>query len=685
MLVLFICVATAKGQITTPIIRASFGVDGDLRANYFNGFVQFNDDWFNNGTAGSGIFVIDTTGAASIVNRYVTDISFRKLPFFRTMRYPAFTTITNRLLIDAVFIRDYHGDDSTIFASGSNKNGMSPADWSCPVAQAVPDKNEILDMFVHVRRALGTTGTDSLWLFGGVSIENTTGSRYFDFEMYQTDIYYDRPSQQFYGYGPDAGHTSWTFDASGNVVIPGDIIFTAEYGGGGLTLLEPRIWVDRAALSVTPTDFAWTGAFDGAASGSQFGYAGILPATAGIFYTGLESKANTWAGPFQLVLGNDDVVTNYTAGQFMEFSVNLTKLGLDPVTLLGGNSCGMPFRRVMVKSRASASFSAALKDFVGPFDFFLAPRAAAAADIPFFCGVLGISNILVTNAVPTSTYTWTTLDGNILGSTSGPSIYADAPGTYIVTQQLQDGCSTYATDTVVITFDSTCSLLETNLTNFKGQVSDNNVQLDWTATQNKDVLNFVVERSTDGVSFTSVAKIDARSPEIFNVTYKATDDVHQLPSSIVYYRLKVTDKNGRVKYSKAISLSLIETGQAGFAIVPNPVRDVMQINISSDRNNKVQLFIYDLNGKLVRTESAICAKRKFCAYPYRISELAKRHLFSESTYGQPVLCRENGACKIDNSYLIDKNIPGTDIKILFALQCTEVAKKRQLNSGLIGV
>ncbi len=596
-------VASANAQITTPVLKASFGVDGDLRANYFNGFVSFNDDWFNNGTAGSGVFVIDTTGSASIVSRYATDLDFRKLPFYRTMRYPAFTTITSRLLIDAVYIRDYHGDDSTIFAAGASKNGMSPADWSCPVAQSIPDKNDILDMFVHVRRALGTTGTDSLWLFGGVSIENTSGSRYFDFEMYQTDIYYDRPSLKFYGYGPDAGHTSWQFDATGNITIPGDIVFTAEYSSSTLSAIEARIWVDRAALSITPLDFNWTGSFDGASASSQYGYAGILPKTGGIFYTGLESKNNTWAGPFQLVLGNNTLATNYTAGQFMEFSVNLTKLGLDPVTLLGGNACGMPFRRVLVKSRASTSFTAALKDFVGPFDFFLAPRAIAAANIPFFCGVIGTSHIEVTNPISTSTYNWSTPDGSIIGSSSGQGIDVNAPGTYIVTQQLQNGCAVYATDTVVISYDGTCSVLETNLSGFRGRAFDHQVRLDWTVTENQDILNFVIERSTDGISFKPVSTLQAHSPQTSLMGYGTNDDVHQVASSRVFYRLKITNKDGRVKYTKAISLSLVESNTDGMSIAPNPVRDIMQINISSAKDKKAQLFIYDFEGKLVRTEN----------------------------------------------------------------------------------
>src|SRR5687768_4978140 len=154
LLLLLLTTQCVEAQITTPVVRAGFGVDADLRARFFNGVIQSgNDDWFLfPATPGIGDFVIDTTGAAGIVARYATDINFRKTPFFRTMRVPPYSLMNNRRVIDAVFIRDYHGDDSTIFASGSNKNGMSPADWQCPIAQSVPDKNEILDMFCHVRR-----------------------------------------------------------------------------------------------------------------------------------------------------------------------------------------------------------------------------------------------------------------------------------------------------------------------------------------------------------------------------------------------------------------------------------------------------------------------------------------------------------------------------------------------------
>src|SRR5690242_14333784 len=100
----------------------------------------------------------------------------------------------------------------------------------------------------------------------------------------------------------------------------------------------------------------------------------------------------------------------------MEFSVNLTKLGLDPVTTFGSDVCGTPFNRLVVKTRASESFTAELKDFVAPIDLFLAPRVNVLADVPFFCGTQGVSNIKVENPSASSVYTWTTSDGHIAGS-----------------------------------------------------------------------------------------------------------------------------------------------------------------------------------------------------------------------------------------------------------------------------
>lgn len=603
LVILLLYFVNLRAQITTPVINANFGVDAELRANFFNNFVQSgNDDWFiMPGTAGIGKHVIDTTGAAAMVARYTVDPPFRQIPFYRTMAYPAYSVINNRLLIDAVFIRDYHGSDSTIFASGSNKNGMSPADWTCPVAQSIPDKNDILDMMVHVRRAGPNSGYD-LWMMGGLSIENTTGNRYFDFEMYQTDIYYDRSSRLFYGYGPDAGHTSWGFDAAGNITRPGDIIFTAEYSSSSLTKIEARIWIDKASMSLSPAAFTWTGSFDGATNGSQYGYAGIVPSTTGSFYTGMASPNNTWAGPFALIRDNNSMVTNYIAGQYMEFSVNLTKLGLDPVTLLGGD-CGMPFRRVLVKSRASTSFTAELKDFVGPFDFFLAPRAETMADVPMYCGAISSSEIQVTNPVSTSVYNWYTPDGNIVGSTTGTSISVDAPGTYIVTQQLQSGCSEYARDTTVITYDPYCTVLSGKDVVLKAYRKESAFHISWMIQNNNAYSNFALETSYDGNTFSNLHEAEIIFDPGNSNTYYFTDSRSHKNTPYVYYRIKLVDNKGMLFYSKTIRHAITGTSESAFKILTNPVQQNLKIAIGSAVIGTVTLNIINAGGKLVRTFS----------------------------------------------------------------------------------
>ncbi len=614
VILLLIVPFVTNAQITTPVVRANFGVDGDLRANYLTGtgITGSADDWFNNGTAGTGRHVIDTTGAAAIVAGYNSDVSpwpKRMTSFYRGMSLPTFTVWNNRLWLDAIFVRDYHGTDTTVFIV-SSKNGESPALWNAGV-QSIPDKNDILDTYMHVRRA-GPNTTDSLWMFGGISMDNVTGNRYFDFELYQTDINYDRVSQKFYGYGPDLGHTSWKFDATGKVTTPGDIIFNGAFQSSTLTSIEARIWVSLADWqTVTPAAFNWSGQFDGGTPGAAYGYASISPKIAGTFYTGLGSTTGTWSGPFGLVLQDNSLAytnpgpastTNgkYLQDQFIEFSVNLTKLGLDPVTAFGTDVCGTPFNRLMVKTRSSASFTADLKDFVAPTDLFLAPRALAAADVPLFCGTIGISHIQVQNPSGSSVYTWATSNGHIVGPSTGPNITVDAPGNYIVTQRLSAACNPYAYDTVTIVYDANCIPLDQNILNFKGVINNNITRLDWTIAQNQDVFYFEIERSFDGTRFDFISRTDADSEKKSSASYYSYDYLtHLSMQPALYYRLKIKKTNGNISYSKVIRIPY-GTLVTKISIIPNPVHDMMQVTINANGDNLMEAYIYDMSGKAMR-------------------------------------------------------------------------------------
>jgi hypothetical protein len=599
-IIILLLVSTKNyAQITIPAIKANFGVDADLRANYFNGLVAAgNDDWFNNGTAGTGQFIIDTSGAASIVAGYASNPATRSMTFSRLMKQTPYSVVNNRLLLDGIFTRDYHGDDSTVFAAGSNKNGMHPSSWSCPVSQGIPDKNDILDAMVHARRA-GPNIMDSLWMFGGISIENTTGNRYFDFELYQTDFYYDRTTRTFKNYGPDDGHTAWLFNPDGSIQRPGDIIFTAEYGNSSLTLVEARIWVNQSSLALTPMFFNWGGLFDGASSSSVYGYANILPKTAGAFYTGLQSGNGVWPGPFNLVLQNNSVVTSYVARQYMEFSVNLTKLGLDPA-YISTNGCGTPFRRVLIKTRASTSFSAELKDFIAPFRMFDYPYPQAVANIPIFFCEIAVSNIWVTNPMANSIYNWSTTNGRIVGPTTGTSITVDTAGSYIVNQHLHVQCPAFAADTVLILFDTLCIILDRNLESFGAVLNRNDVSLNWRVNHNEQISSFAVEYSMDNNNFLLHEYVESLN-ESGPMTYMLHHDVSNIHSAMIYYRLRLKGKDNRVAYSNIAAIRLNSDTKPGLLIYPNPssASGCVWASLQANRTLVAEYNITDVNGKMI--------------------------------------------------------------------------------------
>jgi len=588
----------AGSQIITPVIRANFGVEADLKANFFNGVpTPGNDDWFP-GESGSGGFIIDTTGATAIMQQYIADPTYRKNCFTRPMNYPVYSIVNGKFLYDALYIRDHYKNDSTAFTS-SNKNGQSPGLWTGGTTP-VPDKNDLNDVMVHIRRD-GPSLTDSLWFFAGVSLHGNNGNRYFDVELYQSDIYLNGADYKFYNYGPDAGHTSWKFDALGNVISPGDVIFSAEFGSSSLTLLEARIWVDINSLSLTPTAFSWGGLFDGDGAGAQFGYASILPKTGGVFYTGTQSTDSTWAGPFGFVDIDDILNVDYQSRDFMEIGVNMTKIGLDPYTMLGINGCNLSFRRFVAKTRSSTSFTSSLKDFVGPYLIARPAPSLAASDSSLFCGTEPDSSTLtVQNPIATSEYTWTTPDGHIVTSpATGQSVIVDMPGTYIVTQTLFSGCIPYSTDTITLVRDSMgCKPLATENVNFTGRYNDPDILLNWT-TPSKDIITFEIERSTDGRDFRKIASVNATVNSDAQRFYELTDPSRSLNSTTLYYRLKMIKLGSSHDYSRVIVVRKNFEANEDFSLFPNPARNYLQVHSNQNSSSPLLVQFYNSAGHKV--------------------------------------------------------------------------------------
>jgi hypothetical protein len=441
---------SASAQIdNTGCVGANFGIDADL----YSGLLQFGThgsvsatgtlDWFQ-GSTGKG--VISQTNAATLQSQLQAGgnpaVEVR-------MSYPIFSRVDNKLWVDAVYGRDYFGGtgftDATSYTS-SAKNAQDPGIWPTGPANVL-GKNDLIDVAGFMLRD-GPFNSSDLWFHGLAVRAEPGGSAYLDFEFYVAELNYNSATGFSTG-GPDLGHTAFLFDGTGNVTRLGDLIFnTSMINGGTTAAVELRIWVSKATYDAWKTSppanlpFIFGPAFDGAFNGATFGYASVLPKTTAdaCGYVNLAGEIPA-AGPW----GHLGTKTNTWGTTIQEYAVteigfNLTEYGLDNSGLIGVDSCNFPYRTFIVKSRSSEAFTAALKDFGGPYAWGKPYSTVAGANALISCQSPSIpleGLPIWTNA----TYSWSTVDGNIL--TSPPTsriINVDQPGTYVLDVTLENGC-----------------------------------------------------------------------------------------------------------------------------------------------------------------------------------------------------------------------------------------------------
>lgn len=127
------------------------------------------------------------------------------------------------------------------------------------------------------------------------------------------------------------------------------------------------------------------------------------------------------------------------------------------------------------------------------------------------------------------------------------------------------------------------------LATFKG----NTVELYWQTADEVNVSHFEIERSTDAVYFTEVGRRGADGKGI----YQFTDT--RLPEGIIYYRLKMVDKDGYTEYSPVRLVKNSDLKTTNLMVYPNPSSNVIYI-VDKDKKLLEGLFtIRNASGRMV--------------------------------------------------------------------------------------
>ncbi len=140
------------------------------------------------------------------------------------------------------------------------------------------------------------------------------------------------------------------------------------------------------------------------------------------------------------------------------------------------------------------------------------------------------------------------------------------------------------------------SALPVELIAFDARVQLNTVELRWSTAQEKDNDYFSIERSTDGLQYTPLAKVAGRNAD-YLTAYQLTDQ--QPLSGLNYYRLSQVDRNGRTE-QLALRAVAYQGDAGGYTLAPNPVNGNTIVLTSGIREPAFEsLQIFNPTGKLM--------------------------------------------------------------------------------------
>jgi hypothetical protein len=199
------------------------------------------------------------------------------------------------------------------------------------------------------------------------------------------------------------------------------------------------------------------------------------------------------------------------------------------------------------------------------------------------------------------------------GAELGMGVWSTGTNFNIVTKPLSSSTTAVVKGANMTSSGESCSgvitarmltVLPIYMADFRGSRKEDKNYLTWVTSYESDASHFEVQRSFNGISFSSIGKIDVKGS---GTIYHFTDDQAEAP--IHYYRLKLIDNNGSFKYSTVIQIKSA-LSKTGIALYPNPVQSNTVIEIEVLHPQAVRLQMVDMQGRMVKDRIVSLQKGK---------------------------------------------------------------------------
>lgn len=137
------------------------------------------------------------------------------------------------------------------------------------------------------------------------------------------------------------------------------------------------------------------------------------------------------------------------------------------------------------------------------------------------------------------------------------------------------------------------------LLDFEASMVEGKALLTWETASERNTDYFTVQKSTDGLTFRNIGTVKAAGNSSTLLHYNFTDS--EPLRQMTFYRLEQVDKDGRSELSPVKTLQRIV--QVRYEIYPNPVVDVLGVQLSARYEVDMELALFDMKGQLLSTIS----------------------------------------------------------------------------------
>jgi hypothetical protein len=146
--------------------------------------------------------------------------------------------------------------------------------------------------------------------------------------------------------------------------------------------------------------------------------------------------------------------------------------------------------------------------------------------------------------------------------------------------------------------------LPVKLLSFTASPNQSNVVLKWETAEEINSSYYQVERSQTGSTFSTIGKIDAAGNTTTDQSYSFIDyNILNLNTGPLYYRLKMTDKNGQFSYSPVCRVNF-DQKNLSMVVYPNPTNSIatLRFNVAQNSSGKYSVKISDITGKTIKIQ-----------------------------------------------------------------------------------